>query len=65
MTKPKKYAHVTDIQKVGSDKMVAAQIDVGDHGEAIQVIGENLDECVRRSVIVCRALCDAHAKGEI
>ncbi len=43
-------------------EMYTAFIDVAQHGEAIQVIGKDLDECCIRAVIVRNAFNDVTPK---
>lgn len=62
--RPAPTTYIESIKPVGDDGFYKAHISVDRHGEAITVRGGSLDECARRSVIVCDALIAARKEAE-
>ena len=51
MTKPNVY--IETIDTIGREGFYEATISFKNHGEAIRVLGQTLDECVRRAITIC------------
>ena len=43
---------IEDVSQVGDCGMYRATLNIGDHGAAVEVIGETLDECITRAVVI-------------
>lgn len=50
-----RIAQVDAIEKVGTDGFYQAEITVSGHIAAVQVIGENLSQCIERTYIIMQA----------
>ena len=48
-------AKITKVEEVGEDKFFQATISFRSHSDAILVLGDTLDVCVRRAVIITEA----------
>lgn len=46
---------IEEIKPIGEDGFFKSVLEIKEHGGAVEVIGENLTECVRRSVIILDA----------
>jgi hypothetical protein len=60
-----KISHIEIFDETTSDhsEHVKIEIDVGEHGAAVEVIGFTLDEACRRAVIIADAFINHESKG--
>jgi hypothetical protein len=60
MIRHKNFAYVESVSP--SEEMFTATISLKTHGECVVAIGSDVDECIRRAIIICDALIADHQK---